>query len=77
MAAIKLDQATIEKLRSSTGPVDFVDEHGQFIGRYRQITPNEPLCPWEADFTVHDAERVFRENDGTTIEEFWKELGVK
>lgn len=74
---IQLDSATSAKLRAANGPAELVDESGQPIGRYSPLTPAEPLCPWDPDFTVEDAERIYAENDGMTFEQFLKEWNAQ
>jgi hypothetical protein len=77
MPTLQLATVTPEVLRSLREPTDIVDSGGQVVGRYSPRQPAEPLCPWDPDFTVEDAERIYQEGDGTTIEEFWREMGVR
>lgn len=78
MAALPLEAVTGEKLRTLKEVTDIVDTDGEVVGQYRPVVWDEnALCPWNLTFTLEDADRIFNEDDGMTIEGFWRQMGVK
>jgi len=78
MATLQLEAVTGEKLRTLKEVTDIVDSDGEVVGQYRPVVWDEnALCPWDPTFTVEDADRIFNEGGGMTIEEFWRQMGVK
>jgi hypothetical protein len=77
MPVIQLDSVATAKLRASSGPVEFIDDKGELIGQFQRIAADQPLVPWDPNYTLEDARRDDAEGGGSSIEEFWKEMGVK
>jgi len=77
MPSVQLDAQAADQLRAATGPVDVVDQEGRMIGRFSPVPAGEPLFPGDPTFTLEDADRIYQEGGGTTIEEFWKQMGVR
>lgn len=69
MSQISIDASTCEKLRSSQGIVDLIDEEGRIIGTFRPVhqPPYDPaLIP---DIDPAERERRASEPDGLTTKE--------
>jgi len=65
-------------LARATSPVDVLDPDGRKLGRFiPEPAVAEPFCPWDPTLTPEEAERIANEPGGCTLQEIWKQLGVK
>ena len=56
------------------GTIEFRDEAGTVLAC---TAPKiEPICPWEPSLTAADIDRRSAEG-GTSLAEFWKQMGVE
>lgn len=58
-----------------SGRVEFRDNAGKVVAR--AVASKEPLCPWDPSLTREQVDREIAEGGGKTLDEIWKELGVK
>ena len=54
--------------------VELRDENGKALG---SIRPDVPLISWHPELSRADVARMIEEDDGMTLDEIWKELGVE
>jgi hypothetical protein len=76
MPTVVADATLPSKLATLTEPAEIVDVDGRKLGRFLpEPAAQEPLCPWDPTLTVEEADRIADEPSGTTLAEFWKQMG--
>lgn len=73
MGQLRVTAEVRAALQAAAGPVELVSEQGTPIGTF---TPG-PICPWDPTLTHEEIERIANEPGGCTLDEIWRELGVK
>jgi len=66
----------LEKLKET---VLFVDEKGRPLGEFipGPEWDENALIPWDPSITKEDLDRIANEPGGKTLEEIWRDLGVR
>ncbi len=72
MSQLVIDDRMRERLGNVREAVDLVDEDGRKLGRF---TP-EPLCPWDAELTADEIDRLIRDSRGATLADVKKRHGT-
>jgi len=66
-------------LRSVTEPVYLVDEKGHPLGEFtpEPVWDDNAIVPWDPSITKEDLDRIAAEPGGKTLDEIWRDLGVR
>ena len=79
MTQIQLDQSIQDKLGDMSAQVAFCNASGQVVGRYIPEAEYTKMlyASYKCDLSDEEWERRRAETGGCTLEEIWKQLGVK
>jgi hypothetical protein len=66
-------------LRSVKEAVELVDEKGHPLGEFipEPVWDENAIVPWDPSITKEDLDRIAAEPGGKTLEEIWRDLGVR
>jgi hypothetical protein len=63
----------LEWLADENKEAELRTETGRLLGRFIP----EPICPWDSSITKEELDRRVRESGRSTLDEFWRRMGVK
>ena len=79
MTQVQVDQALLQKLGGLVAPVELRDVNGKVVGHCLPEAEYQKMlyASFKLEISEEELARIRSEDGGSTLEEIWRELGVR